>query len=176
MAGTAESGFSTAPCSSRSSLHWPRRRQARRIGGLLRRRDLSMIGVSVRGALRIVRCASDNRSNCRNHFLEERCGGAREPDHGGDTPKARKRKSSDHLSVMTSPGAAGDRYDAERMPEMNRFPASACHIGPAYRRTETSACLDIGVACALYPQLAIVFSFRYCIDQMKRPTPSSDVS
>jgi hypothetical protein len=86
-------------------------------------------------------------------------------DHGGDTPKARKRQPLDHLLIGDDFVSAWRKLainslDAERMPEMNRFPSRACgHAhSSAYLRTETSDCSDIGAACALLRQLAIVFS------------------
>jgi hypothetical protein len=53
-----------------------------------------------------------------------------------------------------------DSLDAERVPEMNRFPSRAHRHGnrPANLRAEPSDCSDIGAACALSRQLAIVFS------------------
>jgi hypothetical protein len=90
--------------------------------------------------------------------------------HGGNTPKARKREPFDHLFIGDDLVGAGrelaiDAVDAERMPEMNRFPSRARgHIdGPAFPRTTDSGFMDIGGACALSRQLAIVFSGNRCV-------------
>src|SRR6266702_8638697 len=86
-------------------------------------------------------------------------------DHGGNPPKARKREPLDHLLIGDDLVGAGrelpiDAVDAEWMPELNRFPSRARghSDGPTFPRTTDSGFSDIGGACALSRQLAIVFS------------------
>jgi len=127
----------------------------------------SSIGVSVTrrarvDALRVGQIYRTDRDHFHRRALRRRTW---HYDHGGDTPKAWKRKPLDHLLigddfVGSRRKLAIDTLDPERMPEMNHFASRAGgHVpSPANLRTNTSSFSDIVAPSALWLQLAIVFS------------------
>src|SRR3954466_6195702 len=106
----------------------------------------SSIGVSVMrrarvDALRVGQIDRTDRDHLHRGPLRRRTG---YHNHSGDPPKAREREALDHLLVGDDFVSARceltvDATDAERMPEMNRFPSRARgHASSlAYLRTKT---------------------------------------
>ena len=114
-----------------------------------------------------MRCASDRSTELIEIISVEEWRGAAQGTMIMVATRRKHGKTFDHLLVgddfvSARRQLAVDAPDPERMPEVNRFPSRArSHDhAPARLRKEPCSFWSMSAACALFQQLAIVFSQR----------------